>query len=348
MQTKKVTFACPHHGVLHESVEYISVDIGSKRLVDVSVMYCNRCKKYYTPFANLLAIVRVEYNGRKISASQAQVQKSFPKTEVRNPYFANIEDDNKRRAQLRLDEETERKQQEKLRKEKNKQYIESLRKVPHDSLILTNKPCFIDESKCPCCGNATKKEHVRIDQHQKSLLAHIRHCEKCNVDYITPGQFNSLDRKASEKIRGEIFWPFVRPRNVNYEYQQDDTYLFIPRKAIDFDKFSWHRLPPRVDEYYDMTDEEYLFLKTYYQPEVFPSELRQKSFLGEAGYSTGESVIRRRKILERCVNEHGKSRVLNQLKSNMNLRLKQRNGSVRYQHALNIWREDISYVENHL
>ena len=76
--------------------------------------------------------------------------------------------------------------------------------------------------------------------------------------------------------------------------------------------------------------------------------LRLKSFLGEAGYSTSESEIRRHAILERCVQEHGKWKVINQLKSNMNTKKMQKDGEIRYAKALNIWCGDIWYVENKL
>ena len=42
-QTKDVAFCCPAHGVLQESVEYFSVNLGTKRLANVSVMFCNQC-----------------------------------------------------------------------------------------------------------------------------------------------------------------------------------------------------------------------------------------------------------------------------------------------------------------
>ena len=94
-----------------------------------------------------------------------------------------------------------------------------------------------------------------------------------------------------------------------------------------------------------MTDKEYNWVISFHQPEEFPVQLRKKSFLAEAGYSTNESEIRRRSILEKCIQEHGKSKVINQIKSNMNLRIKQKDGSAKYQNALNIWRSDIHWIE---
>lgn len=337
-QTKKTAFCCPHHGVLLGPVEYFSKDMGSKQLVDVPVIYCQECKKYYTPFTNLLALVRPQYKGRRIAAAQGNVKKSIPKVEVRTPYFIDVEEEKKRKEQIRLE-----------KAENRKKYIEGLREVCHDQIILTNKSCFIKERRCPHCNEITKKEHVKITQHRKYILANIRHCNYCNADYITPVQFENINEKAGEIIRGYYQSPFVSPIGVSCEYQiANANYLFIPEWALDFSIYDHRHLPPLGDDFYDMTAEEYLWVKMYYQPEEFTAQLKTKSFLSEAGYSTSESEIRRHKILAKCVNEYGKSRVISQLKFNINVRMKQKDGNQRYERALNIWRGDISYVENKL
>ena len=111
-------------------------------------------------------------------------------------------------------------------------------------------------------------------------------------------------------------------------------------------KFDKYHLPPRDDEYYDLTDKEYLWVKMSYVPEKFHIDLRQQSFLGAAGYYTSESEIRRHSILSKCVREYGKGKVVRQLKANINLRAGQRNKN--YGNAINIWRGDIWYVEHML
>ena len=336
-QPKKVAFCCPHHGVLREPVEYFSVNIGTKKLVDTPVMYCKECKKYYTPFTNLLAFTKLRYKGHEVVASQGRVQKSIPREEVRMPYFVDMEEDNQQKEQQRIENT-----------EKHKQYIAGLREVYHDCIILTNKPCFINEYRCPLCQEITKKERLKITQRWKFLLANVRHCDHCGRDYITPRQHEILCSKAREKIRGHYCEPFISFVDIHCEHQEDNNYLFIPSWALDFEKYDYRHLPPKGDEFYDMTDEEYLWVKMYHQPEEFPVQLRVKSFLGEAGYSTSESEIRRHNILSICVDEYGKSKVVNQLKSNINLRLKQKDGNIRYAHAINIWHGDIWYVENQL
>ena len=90
-QTKSVVFCCPHHGVLTGSPEYFSTEFGLKRLIDISVMYCAACGKYYTPFANLLAIKQLRYKGRDVAASQGRVEKSAHRELVRIPYFVDVD-----------------------------------------------------------------------------------------------------------------------------------------------------------------------------------------------------------------------------------------------------------------
>lgn len=58
----EVTFCCPTHGILNAPVEYISLDLRDRMLVDVPVMYCPKCDKYFTPCTGLLAKYDVTYN----------------------------------------------------------------------------------------------------------------------------------------------------------------------------------------------------------------------------------------------------------------------------------------------
>ena len=90
-QTKSVAFCCPHHGVLKGTPEYFSAEFGLKRLVDIPVMYCAACGKYYTPFSNLLAVKQLRYKGRDVAASQGRVEKSVPRELVRVPYFVDAD-----------------------------------------------------------------------------------------------------------------------------------------------------------------------------------------------------------------------------------------------------------------
>lgn len=343
-ETKKLSFCCPHHGVLSSFVEYVSVDLDSKKLVDVPVKYCHHCQMYYTPFTNLLAFAKLQYRGCQIAGCKIGGSKEIPREEVRVPYFT----DNT--AYLKEQERLQKEQLRAVQTEKFKKYVEGLRAINHDSIILTNKSCFIQEHRCPICQDITKKESVKITQHRKYVVSNVRHCSRCDFDFVSSAELYKIDKKASKVVKGRYNTPFISPVDIRCEYQSLDKYLFIPRWTLDLAKYDYHKLPPHGDAFYDMTSEEYAWVIEYHQPidMDFPVQLRAKSFLGEAGYSTGESEIRRHAILERCVQEHGKWKVINQLKSNMNIRLNQKNGAIRYANALNIWRSDISYVENKL
>lgn len=346
--TKKVAFCCPQHGVLNEPVEYISVDMGTKKLVDVPIMYCKECSKYYTPFTNFLAFAKPLYKGRLIAASQGRVEKSIPRIEVRTPCFVDLVKENPCNEQT-TQEEKKRARQLRLEKaEQQKQYIESLRNISYNAVVLSNKDSFVREKRCPRCLEKVEKEHAKIIQGHNYILANVWHCNHCDSDYITPAQFTKIYQKAMDMIRGFYWGAFVSPMGIECHQNEDGKYLCIPQWALDIDKYDRHHLPPRGDAYYDMTDEEYSWVMSFYQPEEFLVPLRKKSFLAEAGYSTSESEIRRHNILEKCVKEYGKSKVINQLKSNISLRSKQKNGSIRYQRAINIWHGDMWFVENEL
>lgn len=234
-----------------------------------------------------------------------------------------------------------------LRKKKQAAYLNGLRKVGHDHLILTNKPSFTEEKRCPHCGQRTKKEQVRITKGWKVLTATVRHCEPCGADYITPAQFNALNRKMQKRAREQAGYSFIRPKNVACEFEEG-KYLFIPRWMMDPQRFSHRALPARNDAYYDMTDEEYLWVKALYEPEDISVKLRPQSFLGAEGYSTAVPEAQRHRILARCAEKYGKNKVINQLRCSIRLRIRQKDGASRYEYALNTWRGDIWYVENKL
>ena len=333
-----VSFCCAQHGPLSDQVKYISIVFGNRTLADFPIVYCKKCKKYYTPYTNLLAFAKPKYKGIPIVAAESHVEKSFPRTETRIPHFIASE-------KVREPQGKKEKYENKGRK-KNVSNAERLRKVDHCDLILTNKPCFTIENLCPHCNVPTQKEAVRINKGWKVLTAKIRHCEVCDADYITPAQFYAYNEKIQKRAREQTGYSFVEPQNVKCECDDDNRYLFIPKWMLYSSKFDEYNLPPRDDEYYDLTDEEYLWVKMSYGPEKFNIDLRQQSLLGAAGYSTGESEIRRHSILAKCVHEYGKGKVIRQLKVNINLRAGQKKKN--FGNAINIWRGDIWYVEHKL
>lgn len=358
----KAYFCCPRHGVLQNPVEYLDlvVSTDSKVIVDVSVVCCKRCDAYYT--TPLFTGCEFRYRGKRVFIGLECGERN-----VRIPYSVDIDDyykqeeqrqqeEDKRQEHLRIKREEEEKLKERIRiekKERQRKYFDSLPEILHDRIVLTNKPRFIKEHKCPYCGQAVKLKHVKIVHHNMVdptvtfLFTKINSCENCNTHFITPKQFDFICEKACKKIRRYFRGPFVAPVNIDIEYNSEYGNLFIPKWAFDSDKYDRHHLPPRGDELYDMTDEEYQRVVEFHQPE-YPVQLRPKSFLGEAGYSTNESEIQRYRILAKCVAEYGKSKVINQIKNTMDRCIKQKNGSIKYQRAINIWRGDILYVENKL
>lgn len=343
-KTKKATFCCPHHGVLSGKVEYFSENFGTKRFEDIPVMCCPECKKYYTTFVNLLAIFKPQYKGKAVEAAQGFWGKSKNSVEIRKPYIVDLE---KERKEI----EHKKEEQRKAHEEKWIESIKNSRIVYHDEIIVSNKSIFKDEHKCPHCRQATQKECVRISQRGKNISANIRHCNVCNNDYITLDQYHNLEEKAKEKLKYFHYdKPFIRPLNLEMEesYFGKGRFVFIPKSAKDLDKYNYNHLPPHEDEFFCMSDEEYLWIMMYYQPEEYLYELKKKSFLMEKGYSTSVTKDRRRRILEKCVEEYGKGKVIGQLKKNIVLRVNQKNGEAKYMNALNVWRSDIWYIENEL
>lgn len=91
VEKQKVAFCCPHHGLLQNDVTYISANMGAKKMVSIPIMHCRECDEYYTPFTNLLAFAKLEYNGKQVRASQGRVEKSAPRIEVVKPYYVDAE-----------------------------------------------------------------------------------------------------------------------------------------------------------------------------------------------------------------------------------------------------------------
>lgn len=227
--------------------------------------------------------------------------------------------------------------------------VVSCRKNLVDKITLTNKWCFLEEQKCPCCGEKTIKESSKVlylwGKGYQYVLANVRYCKQCSLNYVTPQQFLKICDKAKVKLFDFDRGLFLVSTKIGFSIEKiDGKDCFIPDWAFG-DKYDRYNLPPQGNQFYDMTDEEYLWIKDMYKTEDFSDRFRSKSFLGEAGYSTSESEVRRHKILATCVEKYGKGKVLAQLKSNMNMRIKQKDGSERFAHALNVWRGDISYVE---
>lgn len=310
-------------------------------------MYCKQCRKYYTPFSNLLSLVPIQHRGQMVCASQGRIRKDIHREIVRVPRFLDIAEYNKELLQAHEEDQKRQEREERIRteqSEKKKQYIDSLRDVLYCCVILSNKDIFLKEHKCPHCREDLKKEYVKVTQNRKYILTNVWHCEHCDLDFISPNLFYSICDKADRIIRGYYSSPFVAPVEMECTYQDGGTYLFIPQWALDSEKYDHRHLPPRSDEFYIMTEDEYNWVKLYHQPEEFPAELKSKSFLKLEGYDSNVPETMRRKILDTCVQKYGKVKVLSQLHLNVNLRINQKGKN--YTRSINIWNSDIRYVES--
>ena len=176
--------------------KYFSVDIGSKKMVDISVMRCPECRRYYTPFTNLLNLTKLHCKGQEVFASKANSSNSIAKVEVRLPYLMDISEYSHQLEKAKAEEGEQR-----------KQYFDDLREVYSDCIVLSNKPSFIAEHKCPNCQDIPQKEYVKISQRGKFILFNIRSCKTCGFDYITPTQLYGIDDKARRKVRGHYSTP---------------------------------------------------------------------------------------------------------------------------------------------
>lgn len=180
-QTKSVAFCCPHHGVLKGTPEYFSADFGSKKLVDIPVMYCAACGKYYTPFSNLLAIKQLQYKGHQVAASQGRVEKSVHRELVRVPYFVDT------------DKSTTRDTGRTPERKHNQRHINRYEIVPVNGLnrsafaqkvILANYSC----DECFECKNRLVDfvNFIELGENE-GVKVPGKYCTKCNTFYESRG-----------------------------------------------------------------------------------------------------------------------------------------------------------------
>jgi len=194
-QTKNVTFCCPQHGILAESPEYFSADFGRRKLVDIPVMHCAACDKYYTPFANLLAIKPLQHKNREVAASRGRVEKSLPKALVRVPYFTETGN---------TDSNPTNKAVKNFANATTRHCANGYKTVPAGTLkqsafihktVLTNYDC----KECFICSNRLVNfvNFIEISE-REAIRIPGQYCTKCNTFYKSRGAAlkNLLDSYA--------------------------------------------------------------------------------------------------------------------------------------------------------
>ena len=190
---------------------------------------------------------------------------------------------------------------------------------------------------CPFCRSVMSREFINIpvvdingDLIQYSTEM-VRFCHKCRKAFITKDMAVHILSQINDISKDQ---KTIKVENVTIQWDHNDKkYSFIPTSDNSWDIY----FPARDYERFSSRDDTSAEM-----------ELNSQSFLGKMGYSASESETRRRTILAKCVAEYGKHKVLQQLRFNMDMRLKQKDGAIRYQRAINVWRGDIWFVENKL
>ena len=172
----KVSFCCPIHGNLKGEVLYTSIILSSKKIVDLSYKYCDRCDINYTPFGSYLCLFpNINIRGKKLTVGMmSQEQRVL----VRRPKTVSIEN---------------------INNDKSKKF--TARNVFIRELFLTNKLKFIKEHLCTKCFCKLKKEYVGVKMFDKGgyVCSNIYSCEICKQDYVGPEMLKNIYNKAYNK-----------------------------------------------------------------------------------------------------------------------------------------------------
>lgn len=353
-QTKSVAFCCPHHGVLKGTPKYFSADFGSKRLVDISVMYCAVCGKYYTPFANLLAFKKLRFRGREVAVSQGRVERSIPREIVRIPYFVDISKTDPRPARSM----EKKSQPEQLNVAQNVSFsnkngmsanMRNIKKQNNETIqnknvsryapseIGLNAQIYLSNTYsaanniCPLCRSVLSRENVNIPVIETNgdffryYTESVRFCHKCRKAFISKETITSILTKVNSASSNPKILKIE-----NATIQRDNSsqkYLFNPILDNSYAIF----LPGQdYEKRRESTPDE--------------MELNPQSFLGEMGYSTSKGINVRRHILTEAIKTYGKRKVCDHLAFLISMRKAQVNGVVKYANALKIWQDDLNYI----
>lgn len=225
METKKVHFCCPKHGVLNGTVEYFNVEIGSRTLVDMSVMYCCDCDVYYTPFGNFASFIKPQYKGKKVIATRGNAQKDAKREEVRAPHFVRNEDMSRDVGVTSVDVKTARceynTESRMLRKRKSDhysyhKYVEVAEK--NEPILPQQFPVYISNillSKCPQCASELRAftDYLPLSRVNKTYVrVPGKKCHLCNMVFDDSGEM--LPTYLSERgdsIEGLLDMQYVIP-----------------------------------------------------------------------------------------------------------------------------------------
>ena len=324
-QTKKIAFCCPHHGFLHKPVEYLSTKVGSKVLVDLPIVYCEECNRYYSPFGNILALFKLKYRGRLILPSKGIAQKNVERVEVRIPYFSIAEE--------KKVENTANKPKDTYTNKK-KQTHRTQRII--NNISLQNAPVFVSNTYnfntgvCPVCCSVMTKDHANIPvlyengDFYRYYAEEILYCHKCKRGYVGQKTIEKLLQRINAATN---HYSIVKLENARVSFNKEQKFSYYPTvdntSAVFIPDYQYH---PSTMEY----DGE--------------MNLNAQSFLGAMGYTVKLPEHSRRIILAKAVKIHGKRKVADLICFLISSRRNQLNGATKFANAIRIWQKDLNYI----
>lgn len=327
----RVNIGCKKHGLIRSQPIYASFQIGNYVAKDVPCVYCEKCKCYYTTSLSIHILENQMVKGcplkkgKMINASDKE-KTEVKKTEIKKGSF------NENACPLPI-------------KKNEKKEFKGATIVSND-LILCNIQEFWDSKICPRCRQITKRVCARIKGYFSPKYVYEKNtycCVKCGIYYISRETLERINLKAKEKFGINSF---VHTDNVNTQIDMEGKYLFIPKSGYKtgapyYDvKYGGFYMPTSAEKEYTAQKEYERFYEDDYEDDYIP--LREKSILGELGYSTDLHEAKRKWILEGAVEKYGKVRVINTIEMNIHLKEAQTRD---YSRAIGIWRRDIEYVK---
>lgn len=327
-QTKKIAFCCPHHGFLQNPVEYFSTKVGSKVLVDLPIVHCEKCNRYYSPFGNILALFKPKYRGRLILPSKGIAQKNVERVEVRIPYFSKLETTAEKKV-----ESLANKPKGNI-KNKNKQAPRTQRTInntpPRNVPVHISNTYNFTTGVCPICCSVMSKDRANIPvlyengDFYRYYVEEILYCHKCKKGYV--GQ--KTVEKLLQRIKAATnYHSIVKLENARVSFSRNQEFLYYPTTENNRVVFI-----PRY-EHHSSTME--------YDGEM---NLNAQSFLGAMGYTVKLPEYSRRIILAKAVKQYGKRKVTDLICFLISSRQKQFNGATKFANAIRIWQKDLNYI----
>ena len=211
------------------------------------------------------------------------------------------------------------------------------------NLYVTNKNQFVVDCCCPKCGTRTVKEEVKVENDVSFVFTEMDYCSKCARFYVSREQLCVQNEQIQQKFP-KAPRPFVVPVNALLVFDGDDV-LVVPHALIDKNRYNRWNLPLRRDDYYVPSLKEYQWIIQFFQPQnPYKGKAKKESVLRIEGYSHSLPYEVRRKIIDKCISEYGKEKVLKTLHFLVTTRVNQKDGKTRFKEHIGPWSDDIEYI----